>query len=108
MFWAIDLDDFSGAYCNQGKYPLINIARSEILNPTLSQTRKAKEKSLFCMLDMSSCLRRDEGQFLLHDIDTDLCSHVVLVSAEVVNGLISTENILENGTIFSNNHYFPV
>ena len=24
MVWAIDLDDFSGSYCNQGKYPFIN------------------------------------------------------------------------------------
>lgn len=24
MFWAIDLDDFNGIFCTQGKYPLIN------------------------------------------------------------------------------------
>lgn len=24
MFWALDLDDFNGNFCNQGKYPLIN------------------------------------------------------------------------------------
>ena len=24
MFWALDLDDFNGQFCNQGKYPLIN------------------------------------------------------------------------------------
>ena len=23
MFWALDLDDFSGTFCDQGKYPLI-------------------------------------------------------------------------------------
>ena len=26
MFWAVDLDDFTGALCNEGKYPLMNTA----------------------------------------------------------------------------------
>ncbi|XP_066559332.1 acidic mammalian chitinase-like [Amia ocellicauda] len=28
MVWSLDLDDFSGTFCNQGKYPLINTLRS--------------------------------------------------------------------------------
>ncbi|NP_001303814.1 acidic mammalian chitinase-like precursor [Latimeria chalumnae] len=28
MVWTLDLDDFSGTFCNQGKYPLINTIRS--------------------------------------------------------------------------------
>ncbi|KAE8623449.1 hypothetical protein XENTR_v10005612 [Xenopus tropicalis] len=28
MVWAIDLDDFSGTFCNQGKYPLISHLKS--------------------------------------------------------------------------------
>lgn len=28
MVWAIDLDDFSGSFCNEGKYPLINKLKS--------------------------------------------------------------------------------
>jgi len=27
MFWALDLDDFSGSQCGQGKYPLINAVK---------------------------------------------------------------------------------
>jgi GH18 family chitinase len=30
MVWAIDLDDFSGTYCNQGKYPLITLIKSRL------------------------------------------------------------------------------
>jgi chitinase len=26
MFWAPDLDDFTGGSCNEGKYPLMNAA----------------------------------------------------------------------------------
>ncbi|XP_032237466.2 chitinase-3-like protein 1 [Nematostella vectensis] len=28
MFWAIDLDDFSGEHCGQGKYPLISAVKN--------------------------------------------------------------------------------
>ncbi|KAM4700203.1 acidic mammalian chitinase-like [Discoglossus pictus] len=27
MVWAIDLDDFTGTFCNQGKYPLISVLK---------------------------------------------------------------------------------
>jgi chitinase len=27
MFWAMDLDDFSGKKCGEGKFPLINTAK---------------------------------------------------------------------------------
>ncbi|KAM4702433.1 acidic mammalian chitinase-like [Discoglossus pictus] len=30
MVWALDLDDFTGSFCNQGKYPLINTLRSTL------------------------------------------------------------------------------
>ncbi|RNA43942.1 acidic mammalian chitinase-like [Brachionus plicatilis] len=32
MFWAIDLDDFSGSVCGQGRYPLINSAKENFLS----------------------------------------------------------------------------
>jgi hypothetical protein len=27
MFWAVDIDDFTGKHCNQGKFPLINTVK---------------------------------------------------------------------------------
>ncbi|XP_077979652.1 putative chitinase 10 [Glandiceps talaboti] len=30
MVWAIDLDDFSGEFCNQGSYPLLNLIKTEL------------------------------------------------------------------------------
>ena len=37
MVWSLDLDDFSGEHCNQGKYPLLNFIRKEVLGdqPTI-------------------------------------------------------------------------
>jgi len=30
MFWCLDLDDFNGRQCNQGKYPLITAVAKEL------------------------------------------------------------------------------
>ncbi|CAF0748267.1 unnamed protein product, partial [Brachionus calyciflorus] len=32
MFWSLDFDDFSGKFCNQGKFPLVNAVKSELSN----------------------------------------------------------------------------
>jgi len=34
MFWAPDLDDFTGGLCNEGKYPLMNTAVNLIRGQT--------------------------------------------------------------------------
>lgn len=39
MIWSLSLDDFSGAFCNEGKYPLINAIRNEL------QKKEIKEKN---------------------------------------------------------------
>jgi len=30
MFWALDLDDFTGNYCGEGRYPLMNSVKDEL------------------------------------------------------------------------------
>lgn len=50
MFWSLDLDDFLGSHCHQGKYPLLSVVKkvSELLaqnttpDPTHSQPIKTK------------------------------------------------------------------
>ena len=27
MVWTLDMDDYMGTFCNQGKYPLINVLK---------------------------------------------------------------------------------
>lgn len=46
MFWAPDLDDFTGTLCNEGKYPLANAAVSQLRNQmTWRTTTKAPTTS---------------------------------------------------------------
>ncbi|KAM5238898.1 chitotriosidase-1 [Ctenodactylus gundi] len=36
MVWALDLDDFTGSFCNQGPYPLVQALRRELGLPSVS------------------------------------------------------------------------
>ncbi|XP_057314901.1 oviduct-specific glycoprotein-like [Hydractinia symbiolongicarpus] len=38
MFWALDLDDFSGQFCNAGKYPLMKAVKDELSNDVATTT----------------------------------------------------------------------
>jgi chitinase len=38
MFWALDLDDFHGDKCDEGKFPLINTAK-DVVNGKNPSTR---------------------------------------------------------------------
>ncbi|XP_044307249.1 acidic mammalian chitinase-like [Varanus komodoensis] len=42
MVWAIDLDDFTGTFCNQGKYPLINSLKNALGLQSASCTAPAQ------------------------------------------------------------------
>lgn len=95
MFWAIDLDDFSGRYCNQGRYPLINQVRNRI-----NSAVKLNEKKLFCTYDMSSITRPGVGRFsLLDNFDSNLCTHLVLISGQVLNGMFYVSKEFTTGKI---------
>uniref|UniRef100_A0A3Q3KGG2 chitinase n=1 Tax=Monopterus albus TaxID=43700 RepID=A0A3Q3KGG2_MONAL len=38
MVWSLDLDDFSGTFCGQGRYPLINTIKSGLGTGTITPT----------------------------------------------------------------------
>ncbi|XP_012872936.1 PREDICTED: chitotriosidase-1 [Dipodomys ordii] len=42
MVWSLDLDDFSGSFCNQGRYPLIQTLRQELSLPSMPPSPKPK------------------------------------------------------------------
>ena len=97
MFWTIDLDDFSGRFCNQGKYPLINAVRDEILNapeisddePETSANDNDNDDKLYvCYYTNWSQYRPAGGTFLPYDIDPNLCTHIIFAFAKVVGETI--------------------
>ncbi|XP_004625516.2 chitotriosidase-1 isoform X1 [Octodon degus] len=45
MVWALDLDDFSGSFCSQGQYPLIQTLRRELSMSSVSPGLPAPEVS---------------------------------------------------------------
>ena len=65
MWWAIDLDDFSGQHCGQGKYPLISAVKSMLdggTPPTFPPTTTAIETTTTPQLDCpNSYLKYDSS-----------------------------------------------
>lgn len=56
--WTLDMDDFSGQFCDQGKYPLISNLKSQLIQG--EATIKSSCKSLWspqtCILTVNICL----------------------------------------------------
>ena len=53
FLWSIDLDDFTGEQCKQGKFPLMNAIKSELMNTARLDPRKN-----FVRLMLKSCVAR--------------------------------------------------
>ncbi|XP_035305551.1 chitotriosidase-1 isoform X2 [Cricetulus griseus] len=43
MVWVLDLDDFTGSFCNQGQYPLIRTLQQELSLPSVPPTSPEEE-----------------------------------------------------------------
>lgn len=50
MIWSLDLDDFTGKFCNEGKYPLLSAAKVTILQ-ILNLSKKNLKKNLLLYLE---------------------------------------------------------
>lgn len=44
MFWSLDLDDFGGLFCDQGRSPLIQTVRDELLPPNFQQLQQQQQQ----------------------------------------------------------------
>ena len=97
MFWAPDLDDFTGSQCNQGKYPLMNTAvqllRQQTSFPTTTTTTTTlppitttlpptgQNKRIVCYYTNWAQYRPDGGKFFPEDLDGSLCTHIIFAFA---------------------------
>lgn len=46
MVWALDMDDFAGTFCNQGRYPLIKTLQTELRGPGAGLPHSPSERPL--------------------------------------------------------------
>ncbi|CAF4719297.1 unnamed protein product, partial [Rotaria sp. Silwood2] len=95
MFWAVDLDYFTGSSCNEGKYPLmnkaVNLIRSQIQS-TISSTKSSlqEKKRIVCYYTNSwSQYRPDEAKFYPEDLDGSLCTHIVYAFVVLKNSKLT-------------------
>lgn len=122
MFWAVDLDDFSGEFCNQGKYPLIKTVREAIFenlidyeepnesNKASASSESVNKTALVCYYSSSSQHRPGYGKFLPEDIDPKLCSHLIFASARLVGSNIQPNEWNDLDTQWSRgiNYYYSI
>ncbi|EGW02147.1 Chitinase-3-like protein 1 [Cricetulus griseus] len=80
MVWVLDLDDFTGSFCNQGQYPLIRTLQQE-----LSSAYK-----LVCYYTNWSQYREGDGSCFPDAIDHFLCTHIIYSFANISNNEIDT------------------
>ncbi|KPP67334.1 acidic mammalian chitinase-like [Scleropages formosus] len=59
MVWTIDMDDFLGTFCNQGKYPLINV-----LHKALGLDQASKTIILYAYHQISFCVGKANGMYV--------------------------------------------
>jgi hypothetical protein len=52
FLWSIDLDDFNGDYCNQGKFPLLNTIKTELSVVDI----RGREKNIALKSDSITCV----------------------------------------------------
>ncbi|CAF1039913.1 unnamed protein product [Rotaria sordida] len=108
MFWAADLDDFTGSVCNEGKYPLMNKAVSLIrsqIQPTISSIKINSTKSSFqekkrivCYYTNWTQYRPDQGKFYPEDLDGSLCTHIIYASAILKNSKLAPFQLNDEDT----------
>jgi hypothetical protein len=51
MIWSLDLDDFNGSFCKQGKYPLLTTVKKTLkkaIELPKSLTNRGIDRSFYC------------------------------------------------------------
>ncbi|XP_053101265.1 probable chitinase 10 isoform X3 [Hemicordylus capensis] len=84
MVWAIDLDDFSGSFCGEGRYPLINTLKSSLSGNGLAillQLQLGSAYKLVCYFTNWSQYRPEPAKYFPSNIDPNLCTHLIYAFA---------------------------
>ncbi|KAJ6659856.1 hypothetical protein lerEdw1_018312 [Lerista edwardsae] len=82
MVWTLDMDDFSGNFCKQGRNPLIGLAI--LLHLQLGSSYK-----LVCYFTNWSQYRPDPAKFKPANVNPCLCTHVIYAFATMSNNKIA-------------------
>jgi GH18 family chitinase len=113
MYWAVDLDDYSGKFCNQGEYPLLSSVKNIInsigvkqnYNPEISSSSTDNEKKHVCYYTNWSQYRPEGGKFFPENLSPNLCTHVVFAFAKINKDLIEPYEWNDENTEWSKGLY---
>ena len=92
MFWSLDLDDFTGRYCHQGKYPLLskvkNVSETLATNTIVDKSTTPKvivTKSTTSEVTVTKS-RASEAVILLNTTETLSSKAVDTIKTSVTQG----------------------
>lgn len=93
MLWSLDMDDFTGTFCNQGKYPILTTV-NVLLNPKLKLPMP--DAKVLWNTEVSKVTNSDEpiyeSSMFLNDTDKKLSS-IGYYSSNNVVGLIQNNGL---------------
>ncbi|CAF1311435.1 unnamed protein product [Adineta steineri] len=122
MFWAPDLDDFTGTVCNEGKYPLMNTAINVLhgqtgvtTSPTPTTTSAStttsntptsgQGKRIVCYYTNWAQYRTDGGKFFPENLDPSLCTNVIYAFAVLKDSKLAPYEWNDQDTDWSKGMY---
>ncbi|XP_052070740.1 acidic mammalian chitinase-like isoform X4 [Mytilus californianus] len=109
MFWALDLDDFTGDACDEGVYPLISAVTNELTTndsptpkpvTTTSPSSRPQPSTGFhrvCYFDNQAQYIKSPYKFTATQIDVNLCTHIIYKYAKIVGTEIMPTEINDLG-----------
>ncbi|CAG5118511.1 unnamed protein product, partial [Candidula unifasciata] len=86
MFWSLDQDDFTGQFCGDGKYPLLNLVKSKTEPTTTTPTALPVPQTTsgppgefvtVCYFPTWARYRGNIAKFEVANIDPNICTHLI-------------------------------
>uniref|UniRef100_G3UUJ2 GH18 domain-containing protein n=1 Tax=Meleagris gallopavo TaxID=9103 RepID=G3UUJ2_MELGA len=95
MVWTLDMDDFTGTFCKQGKYPLITTLKNALGQQSSSlalllNAQIGTAYVLSCYFTNWAQYRPGLGKYMPDNIDPCLCTHLLYAFAGMSNNEITT------------------
>merc|ERR1711879_356755 len=78
MFWALELDDVTGEYSNGQKYPLMNIVKETMADPSFSSSLSTTKSSSTSSVDSTSSTTSSVASTVSTSSSTSAASRSIL------------------------------
>ncbi len=100
MFWTLDLDDFNGQFCGQGKYPLINSVKFHLNDAIIPIKTTTTTKATVTTTKTRAPVTTTTTRSVTSTTTTTTTTRVTTTTAQVTNIIDLSQLICINGDGF--------